>query len=1009
MHCGQNYIHCIDDSRGLVQDSSFFFISAIRKGTIMKLPNVDQCHKPALRLKKLDEMFKSEVDNKKHMLSCPHMGEHKSSRAPASSSLNCSGMKNCYPDQANCLIEDSISTSHHNSPPKMDGFFSNESCIKHRSDDCSSGEEFIDNDDFVFSSLTLKEIQNMCKSRQRSASLPNPSKTSDLSSRSNCKKRSHAHRKPSEDESDLEETLGSWRRKLPARKLKIKKRALVTSQTISSSSASELPVRIKQENDTILSCGNSELAPISTVFESQNVEDMPGGVKVKVEEPESSLCSSAITDCHKAKNQNGFDYKRIKGRIQNAVSCSATERILQDSGAFDRTCPHPGNSSCHDRGFLCTLPVIDKVDHLESFGHVYPICVTNRMPLEVPSNEICSGSTGTTSMNGCSPEGSQSSSFIQKETSSLVVNDVVVPTIAADADDDIKCLGEFVSVDNTLNSVDISNGISFTESVLDLDTQGFNSKLRITSLESKANEDSETVDIKDRLEQGSGHTNVEHDGGHVNVPKSEGEPPVRVNADVFNPEKDKFNDTSNKFFISKALDVQSTTGNGKFGNPPHGQLDEGQDCSFKFVPADGSFNNDEGNFAEARPVLDANSVHPKLRIISLREKAGEQFDTAHTEGCLQQNNEHAIPHTPYESPTKLLVDKIKAEEDRLNISSEVPTPEGIQTQSASGTSNFDTSSHCLPGCSEGCQLESVETRSREVACNSSVILETSTGYYPHDRKSFATKVLSDMRAKQTPKKLFVKRKEKLCQAMDDEEMYKKLKTPKRRQGIHFDKWTKSGIASQAVGFEEADDAAEPVSRDDTSIPPTGCSTYSTNHDGHPVLAQKSSPPLATKGILKPSCGPCIVSCSCPECASIRSYAQKSIDFSQQQMHDIKCLATVLVRELKSLTSVIEENLLSETCLSTLRYSIDEVKAATTNAAEVEETTRRWLSMMSRDCSRFCKIMKVKEKKPVKVGGLQKEQKKITFADEAGGLLCHVKVFGDHSDSSSAHEEDGGWE
>ncbi|KAF3787947.1 hypothetical protein EJ110_NYTH21973 [Nymphaea thermarum] len=912
----------------------------------------------------------------------------------------------------------------------MDGFFSNESCIQHRSDDCSSGEEFIDNDDFVFSSLTLKEIQNMCKSRQQSASLPNSSKRSYLSSRSNCKKRSHAHREPSGDESDLEETLGSWTRKLPTRKLKLKKRGLVTSQTVSSSSASEVPV-IKQENDTILSCGNSELAaldcradvaacsfagsnqgfvaPISTVFESQNVEDMPGGVKVKIEELESSLCSSAITDCQ---NQNGVDYEPIKGRIQNAVSCSATERTLQDSSAFDRTCPHPGNSSCQGRGFLCTLPVTDKVDHLESFGHVYPICVTNRMPLEVPSNEVCSGSTGTTSVNVCSPEGSQSSSFIQKETSSLVVNDVMVPTIAADADDGIKCLGEFVSVDSTLNSVDISNGISFTESVLDLDTQGFNSKLRITSFESKADEDSDTVDIKDRLEQASGHTNVEH----VNVRKSEGEPPVRVNADDFNPEKDKFNDTSNKFLISKALDVQSTTGNGKFGNPPHGQLDEGPDCSFKFVPAVGSFNNDEGNFAEARPVLDANSVHPKLRIISLREKAGEQFDTAHTEGCLQQNNEHAhIPHTPYESPTKLLVDKIN-DEDSLNISSEVPTPEWVLTQSASGTGNFDTSSHCLPGCSKGCQLEAVETRSREVACNSSAIPETNSGYYPHDREFLATKVLSDMRAKQTPKKLFVKRKaisptsqEKLCQAMDDEEMYKKLKTPKRRQGIHFDKWTKSGIASQAVGFEEADDAAEPVSKDDTSIPPTGCSTYSTNHDGHPVLAQKSSPPLATKGILKPSYAPCIVSCSCPECASIRSYAQKSIDFSQQQMHDIKCLATVLVRELKSLTSVIEENLLSETCLSTLRYSIDEVKAATTNAAEVEETTRRWLSMMSRDCSRFCKIMKVKEKKPVKVGVLQKEQKKITFADEAGGLLCHVKVFGDHSDSSSAHEEDGVWE
>lgn len=64
-------------------------------------------------------------------------------------------------------------------------------------------------------------------------------------------------------------------------------------------------------------------------------------------------------------------------------------------------------------------------------------------------------------------------------------------------------------------------------------------------------------------------------------------------------------------------------------------------------------------------------------------------------------------------------------------------------------------------------------------------------------------------------------------------------------------------------------------------------------------------------------------------------------------------------------------------------------------------------MMARDCSRFCKIMKQNEDKDkendtsssgsgdagmIEEKAVQRERKKISFADEAGGTLCDIKVY-----------------
>ncbi|XP_015884620.3 uncharacterized protein LOC107420233 [Ziziphus jujuba] len=139
-----------------------------------------------------------------------------------------------------------------------------------------------------------------------------------------------------------------------------------------------------------------------------------------------------------------------------------------------------------------------------------------------------------------------------------------------------------------------------------------------------------------------------------------------------------------------------------------------------------------------------------------------------------------------------------------------------------------------------------------------------------------------------------------------------------------------------------------------------------------------------------------------ECNSIQSCSQSAIAFSERQMHDIECLATKLTDELKTMKEIVEERLWSEAYPGTsLKYNANEVRMAIKNASKVEQSAKKWLSMMARDCSRFCKIMrlsekasesKVSESSDASESVVNKERKRITFADEAGEKLCHVRIF-----------------
>ncbi|XP_017238493.1 uncharacterized protein LOC108211409 [Daucus carota subsp. sativus] len=133
-------------------------------------------------------------------------------------------------------------------------------------------------------------------------------------------------------------------------------------------------------------------------------------------------------------------------------------------------------------------------------------------------------------------------------------------------------------------------------------------------------------------------------------------------------------------------------------------------------------------------------------------------------------------------------------------------------------------------------------------------------------------------------------------------------------------------------------------------------------------------------------------------SSIEACHERAISFSQRQMQDIESVAAKLMTELKSMKDMVEEKLLYEAYRSTsMKNDADEVKSAIKSATKVEETTKKWLSMMARDCNRFCKIMSQPQKSTLDASAaketmMHREKKKISFADEAGGVLCHVKYF-----------------
>ncbi|KAA8528633.1 hypothetical protein F0562_035988 [Nyssa sinensis] len=228
--------------------------------------------------------------------------------------------------------------------------------------------------------------------------------------------------------------------------------------------------------------------------------------------------------------------------------------------------------------------------------------------------------------------------------------------------------------------------------------------------------------------------------------------------------------------------------------------------------------------------------------------------------------------------------------------------------------------------------------------------------------------------------------ERLCQAMESVELNGNSAHYKCREELCFGKQTENKVSSAEADFEGAELTINPkgagqVNRIKLTISPK-----------QTIKKPKNGSPL--KGIVKDPRLPRSLPHVSTGCTSIQNCSESAIAFSQRQMQDIDCLATKLMKELKFMKDLVEENLDSEAYPTTsLKYH--EVKTAIKNATKLQETSRKWLSMMARDCSRFCKIMRLTEKgTAAPESALHKERKKITFADEAGGMLCHVKFFED---------------
>ncbi|CAH1442816.1 unnamed protein product [Lactuca virosa] len=244
--------------------------------------------------------------------------------------------------------------------------------------------------------------------------------------------------------------------------------------------------------------------------------------------------------------------------------------------------------------------------------------------------------------------------------------------------------------------------------------------------------------------------------------------------------------------------------------------------------------------------------------------------------------------------------------------------------------------------------------------------------------------------------------EKLCMAMKSPELLDDMDHYKCKEKLSFEEQPDNKFSSTTSNINYSEPNALPQQEKAVISPKTMLKK--------PKSYKKGSPP--EKSLLPKGCldGPRLCR-SLPRlstgCTTVEGCSESAIAFSQRQMHDIESLASKLMSELNSMKVIVEEKLLFEAYRSpSLKNEADEVKSAIKSATKTEESAKKWLSMMTRDCNRFCKIMKLNEdnndsgsvvksmieEKAPPVVQKERERKKISFADEAGGMLCDIKVY-----------------
>lgn len=258
------------------------FIQAIRAGLVEKILNVNTCGRPALRFKKLEDIYECEDAKKRDSLStvkpedsCAHM-----------------------------VFDSNMVKTESPDPPVM------ERDTEKRGSNMDTSYCNSDDDEEGTDGQTLKQLKEQCKTKKRKA----------LHSLCSSPKEDYTDWHPEEDECDLEEPISSWKSKISKNQRGKKKSAKKCS-----SSSPQTEVSVKSDE-------------ISTAEDSmQHSPCLPVRLSVEVEDPQtecSDITSSSDDTVHLCAEQEICD---VNPDLESAAKISFTEEE-SDSCTVNEVC-----------------------------------------------------------------------------------------------------------------------------------------------------------------------------------------------------------------------------------------------------------------------------------------------------------------------------------------------------------------------------------------------------------------------------------------------------------------------------------------------------------------------------------------------------------------------------------------------------------------------------------------------------------------------------------------------
>lgn len=793
---------------------------------------------------------------------------------------------------------------------------------------CEEGNSDLD-DDFSFSSMTLKQLKERCKTKKRKLSKFVDLTKEDIETCSPVKQE-YSDSLLEDDEFDLKEPLISWKARL-TKNSKAKKRC--TSEHISTSSQSAV------------SLVKSKLTLSDQGFQ-QSTRDLPTPVKVKVEVPEPDYSDSqGVADvCSMVQVEvGGPDYSGCQN-----VTCVAEDEVPASDYSDSQGDANNCSMGCNEQ---VKVPVLDYSS-------------TQSVTCNADDSSDCNEQVGSCEV--------VSSKMLENDSESVLETRHSITFTERPQECDVNEISyEYIenAQPNSLPNV----GPTIAET-LEVDNPESNNQASVLSVSEFKNED------------------------FITYPLPQGIPPLTISP----TKKHNFASASPASEIKdEGYTIQLLT----------------QDISPQVLSPTKEHNS--ASFLPGSEFRNEEYVHLLAQGISPQTLSPQDISPEHSSDICNSSESYSLNS----SNGVQVPDTITAIDNSLHCME--PSYGGVASvfeddHTGDLPSTLQASSATIPGgkCSsswnsnlchgptsclvpEGDDLPATEVKQLLMFAGSDAAGNCSWSHSCDTTDEELTSVVMEnyqhSELQHGPERLFSTRKaisptsqERLCRAMNSIDLCDNLEPYECKIKLRFAKRTEGRTSSAEPDFvgDEVDigpGGPEQSSRNEVTV----ISKQSIRRRKNDM---KGSHP---KGILKvPQLSRGLPHLS-NTCTSSQSYSQSAIAFSQRQMHDIECLAAKLTRELKSMKDIVEETMHSEVCPSSSRYGTDEVRTAIENANKVEETTKRWLSMMARDCNRFCKIMRLTENESVASGNtIHKERKKITFADEAGGELCHVKLFYD---------------